>query len=147
MRTGRVRESGTAGLDFRRKRKPLTMQTQAARTTRAMEPRRRCCQVVAVTKKAAFMRYQRERMLRRKENALPRSRSMCGASGRRESPEEISIARWRMGGRARSVLVELQCLDGIEEGFFPRKARKGAEVLTSRTSFGRTSFFLLIEES
>ncbi len=28
----------------------------------------------------------------------------------------------------------------IEEGFFPQKARKGAAVLTSRTSFGMTVF-------
>lgn len=32
-------------------------------------------------------------------------------------------------------------LFGIEEGFFPHKARKGAAVLTARTTFGMTCFF------
>ncbi len=35
---------------------------------------------------------------------------------------------------------------GIEEGFFPQKARKGAAVLTSRTPFGMTVYFFFVVE-
>ena len=38
-------------------------------------------------------------------------------------------------------LIQGQFSVVIEEGFFPQKARKGAAVLTTRTSFGMTGCF------
>src|SRR5271170_4085487 len=79
-RTGRVRESGTAGKDSMRKSIPLAAQMQAATTTRVMEARRRCSQVVAVRKKAVSTSAERERMERRKETKRVRSRSKGNSS-------------------------------------------------------------------
>src|SRR5208282_2613408 len=75
-RTGRVCESGVGGCVEWRNSMPLARETHAARTTRVMEASRRCSQVVAVTKNAAFTKNKREKMLRKKEITLPRSRSI-----------------------------------------------------------------------
>jgi hypothetical protein len=51
-----------------------------------------------------------------------------------------------VGSRQDCNIVFLVHNGSIEKGFFPQKARKGAEVLTSRIPFGITGLFLFFLE-
>jgi hypothetical protein len=92
IRTGRVFDRGTSVCVERRNSTPLASEMHAASAARMMEARRRCCQVAAMTKKAESKSANREKIVRKKEIALAKSRSTAesqddsGHSLQRASP-------------------------------------------------------------